>query len=78
LAPKENGVWKTYSTEEVQSTVNKLSAGLLQLGVGGNDMTIEHQDKIALISAPPRMADTGYGLSANWCCTVPHLSYHQC
>jgi len=29
---KENGVWKTYSTEEVQSTVNKLSAGLLQLG----------------------------------------------
>ena len=47
---KENGAWKTYSTAEVQDTVNKLSAGLLQLGVSGNDMTIERQDKIALIS----------------------------
>jgi long-chain acyl-CoA synthetase len=50
FAAKENGAWKTYSTQEVQETVNKLSAGLLQLGVSGNDMTIEHQDKIALIS----------------------------
>ena len=50
LAAKENGAWKMYSTEEVQDTVNKLSAGLLQLGVSGNDMTIETQDKIALIS----------------------------
>src|SRR5882762_3395451 len=47
---KENGAWKTYSTEEVRDTVNKLSAGLIQLGVSGNDMTIERQDKIALIS----------------------------
>ncbi|MGC4100533.1 AMP-dependent synthetase/ligase [Ferruginibacter sp.] len=50
FAAKENGIWKTYSTTEVQDTVNKLSAGLLQLGVSGNDMTIERQDKIALIS----------------------------
>jgi long-chain acyl-CoA synthetase len=50
LAGKENGEWKKYSTAEVQLIINKLSAGLLQLGVSGNDMTIEKQDKIALIS----------------------------
>ena len=50
FAAKESGVWKSYSTQEVLDTVNKLSAGLLQLGVSGNDMTIENQDKIALIS----------------------------
>jgi len=50
LAAKENGAWKTYSTQQVQKTVNELSAGLLKLGVSGNDMTIERQDKIALIS----------------------------
>lgn len=50
LAAKENGQWKKYSTAAVRDTVNKLSAGLLQLGVSGNDMTIGNQDKIALIS----------------------------
>jgi long-chain acyl-CoA synthetase len=50
FAAKHNGEWKTYSTGEVQNLVNKLSAGLLQLGVSGNDMTIENQDKIALVS----------------------------
>ncbi len=47
---KENGKWINYSTSEVKSIVNKLSAGLLKIGVSGNDMTIENQDKIALIS----------------------------
>src|SRR2546430_874060 len=50
LCGKVNGTWQPYSTADVQATVNKLSAGLLQLGVSGNDMTIEKQDKIALIS----------------------------
>jgi long-chain acyl-CoA synthetase len=50
LAAKENGEWRSYSTIEVQTIVNKLSAGLLRLGVSGNAMTIEKQDKIALIS----------------------------
>lgn len=47
---KENGSWIKYSTAEVKKIVNELSAGLLKLGVSGNDMTIENQDKIALIS----------------------------
>ena len=33
LNAKENGAWKNYSTQQVEETVNKLSAGLLQLGV---------------------------------------------
>jgi long-chain acyl-CoA synthetase len=47
---KENGNWIKYSTAEVKTIVNELSAALLKLGVSGNDMTIENQDKIALIS----------------------------
>ncbi len=50
LAAKENGTWKTYSTTEVRDIVNKLSAGLLALGVSGKDMSDEGTDKIALIS----------------------------
>jgi len=47
---KENGKWVNYSTAEVKDIVNRLSAGLMKLGVSGNDMKIENQDKIALIS----------------------------
>jgi long-chain acyl-CoA synthetase len=50
LAAKENGKWRTFSTEEVNNTVNKLSAGLLNLGVQCGDMTAEKRDKIAILS----------------------------
>lgn len=50
LAAKENGGWKGYSTAEVKATTDKLSAGLLKLGLSGNDMQIANQDKVALIS----------------------------
>ncbi|MGI8951169.1 MAG: AMP-dependent synthetase/ligase [Chitinophagaceae bacterium] len=50
LVSKINGVWKPYSTEKVQKIVNDFSAGLLQLGVGGNDFTVENVDKIGIIS----------------------------
>ncbi|MES2848825.1 MAG: long-chain fatty acid--CoA ligase [Bacteroidota bacterium] len=50
LTGKENGQWIPYSTQAVKETVDKLAAGLLALGVSGNDMTVERQDKIALIS----------------------------
>ncbi|MDN3659065.1 long-chain fatty acid--CoA ligase [Ferruginibacter paludis] len=50
LAGKENGSWKLYSTAEVKSLVDRLSVGLMKLGLGGKDMTIANQDKIALVS----------------------------
>ena len=50
LTGKVNGQWVPLSTAVVADMVNRLSAGLLKLGVSGNDMTVEHQDKIALIS----------------------------
>jgi len=49
LAGKERGQWKSYSTKEVKEIVDKLSAGLLSLGVGPNDMSIEGRDKIAIM-----------------------------
>ncbi|WP_295129192.1 long-chain fatty acid--CoA ligase [uncultured Chitinophaga sp.] len=50
IAAKIDGVWKPYSTAAVSDITNRLSAGLLQLGVSGNDFTPEGADKIAIIS----------------------------
>jgi len=49
LAGKEGGQWKKYSTTVVKETVDKLSAGLLSLGISCNDMTAEGRDKIAIL-----------------------------
>jgi len=35
---------------QVKETVDSLAAGLLALGISGNDMTVANQHKIALIS----------------------------
>ncbi len=51
LAAKEKGIWKTYSTAGVASTVDALSAGLLSLGVSGHNFTPESSDKIAIMSS---------------------------
>ena len=50
LAGKVKGEWVKFSTASVVKTVNTLSAALLQLGLSGNDMNVENQDKIAIIS----------------------------
>ena len=49
LAGKESGQWKTYSTKDVAGIVNNLSAGLLSMGIGPNDMTVEGRDKVAIL-----------------------------
>ncbi|MBM3415422.1 MAG: long-chain fatty acid--CoA ligase [Bacteroidetes bacterium] len=50
LAGKAAGQWKAFGTGEVAETVNQLSAGLLALGIGPNDMTVEGRDKVAILS----------------------------
>ncbi|MEI7627761.1 MAG: long-chain fatty acid--CoA ligase [Bacteroidota bacterium] len=50
LAAKENGKWVSYSTTAVAEIVNQFSAGLLELGVSGNNFTPEGSDKIAILS----------------------------
>ncbi|MEO6820791.1 MAG: long-chain fatty acid--CoA ligase [Ginsengibacter sp.] len=50
LAGKENGTWREYSTKEVDTMVNQLSAGLLAKGFGSGDNTAEGRDKIAVIA----------------------------
>jgi long-chain acyl-CoA synthetase len=39
-----------YSTATVKEMVDKLSAGLLSIGIGAGDMTAEGRDKVALLS----------------------------
>lgn len=50
LAGKEDGSWREYSTKEVDTMVNQLSAGLLAKGLGSGDNTAEGRDKIAVIA----------------------------
>ncbi len=50
LVEKVNGKWVSHSTSETKEKVNALSAGLLKLGISGNDFTAETSDKIAIIS----------------------------
>jgi len=50
LCAKENGEWKKYSTAEITETVDKLSLGLLELGISGGDRTPEGMDKVGIVA----------------------------
>ena len=50
LVEKIGGKWLSHSTAETRDTVNSFSAGLLKLGISGNNFTAETSDKIAIIS----------------------------
>jgi long-chain acyl-CoA synthetase len=50
LAAKENGQWRSYSTQQVKEIVDKLSAGLLAEGYGHGDMSVEGRNKIAILA----------------------------
>jgi long-chain acyl-CoA synthetase len=49
LAAKENGQWRTYSTQKVLELVDQFAAGLMNLGIGAGDMSDEGRDKIAIL-----------------------------
>lgn len=50
LAARESGQWRTYSTADVKELMDKLSGGLLNMGIGCGDMTEEGRDKVAVLS----------------------------
>jgi len=50
LAGKENGKYRMFSTTEVAETIEKLTTGLLRIGISGEDRTIEGIDKVAIVS----------------------------
>ena len=49
LAGKETGKWRTYSTQEVKNIVDKLSSGLMNMGISCGDMSPEGRDKVAIL-----------------------------
>ncbi len=49
LAAKENGRWRSYSTREVKDITDKLSGGLLNMGIGCGDMSVAGRDKVAIL-----------------------------
>lgn len=50
LSAKEQGKWRGYSVTEVAQIVAQMAAGLLALGIGSGDMSVEGRDKIAVLS----------------------------
>ncbi|RYG28399.1 MAG: long-chain fatty acid--CoA ligase, partial [Chitinophagaceae bacterium] len=65
LAAKEGDNWRTYSTQEVQDLVNKLSLGLMKMGV-------KKDDKVAMVSPNrPEWVITDYAIQQLGAISVP-------
>jgi len=65
LAAKVNGKWEKYSTQDVQDYANKVSLGLLKLGIGKND-------KVAIISFNrPEWVFADFGIQQVGAISVP-------
>lgn len=65
LAAKENGKWRTYSTQEFVDYVNHLSSGILNIG-------IEREEKIAIISNNrPEWNFADYAIQQSGAVSVP-------
>ena len=65
VSDKKDGKWENFSTEEVQSVIDKFSFGLLKLGVN-------HGDKLAIIS--PNRTEWNFvdlGIMQTGCVDVP-------
>lgn len=50
MAVRQNGQWRSYGTQEVIDTVDRLSIGLTEAGISAGDMSVEGRDKVAIIS----------------------------
>jgi len=51
LNAKVNGVWTSYSTQQVHEMVSQLAVALLKSGISAGDCTVEGRDKVGLISS---------------------------
>jgi long-chain acyl-CoA synthetase len=78
LSAKENGQWRSYSTAEVKQIVDSLSAGLIELGVSGNDGSDEGTDKIGIISNNrPEWVFTDLAVQQTGAVLVPLYPYYK-
>lgn len=51
LNGKVNGVWQSYSTQQVHNMASQLAVSLLKSGISAGDGSVEDRDKIGLISS---------------------------
>lgn len=50
LSAKDDGEWKKYNTTEIADIVDKLSLGMLELGISGRDRSPEGMDKVGIVA----------------------------
>lgn len=72
LYAKIQGSWIGHTSSEVKESSLQLAASLIKLGISGNDMTPDHQDKISIISANrPEWVITDFAVQQTGAVLVP-------